>query len=166
MNAVIENTVEIARTPEAVFDYLADQENEVQWNPDCVSMERLTAGPVGVGTRFRAKWKQGPLVETVCTHFERPRMWRYENGGQINVVLTVTLEPTSSGGTRMTSHGQWTPHGWFRLVFPIFARVMRRAERDVIANARRALEERRDTPAVTAVEVAGSRMDAASTRSS
>ncbi len=103
MNAVIENTVEIARTPEAVFDYLADQGNEVHWNPDCVSMEPLTAGPLGVGSRFRAKWKQGPVVETECTHFERPRMWRYENGGPISVVLTVTLEPTSSGGTRMTS---------------------------------------------------------------
>ena len=155
MLAVIENTVEIARTPEAVFDYLADQGNEIQWNPDCVSMEKLTAGPVGVGTRFRAKWKQGPVVETECTRFERPRMWRYENGGQISVVLTVTLEPTPSGGTRMTSHGEWTPNGWFRLVFPVFVRVMRRAERGVVANARRALEERRDATGAAVVQVAG-----------
>jgi uncharacterized protein YndB with AHSA1/START domain len=155
MLAVIENTVEIARTPEAVFDYLVDQGNEVQWNPDCVSMEKLTAGPVGVGTRFRAKWKQGPVVETECTRFERPRMWRYENGGQISVVLTVTLEPTPSGGTRMTSHGEWTPSGWFRLVFPVFVRVMRRAERGVVANASRALEERRDATGAAVVQVAG-----------
>jgi uncharacterized protein YndB with AHSA1/START domain len=155
LNAVIENTVEIARTPEAVFDYLADQRNEVQWNPDCVSMEPLTAGRLGVGSRFRAKWKQGPVVETECTHLERPRMWRYENGGPISVVLTITLEPTSSGGTRMTSHGQWTPHGWFQFAFPVFIRVMRRAERGVMANARRALEEGLDAPPAAAVEVAG-----------
>ena len=155
MLAVIENTVEIARTPEAVFDYLADQGNEIRWNPDCVSMEKLTAGPVGVGTRFRAKWKQGPVVETECTRFERPRMWRYENGGQISVVLTVTLEPTPSGGTTLTSHGEWTPNGWFRLVFPVFIRVMRRAERGVVANARRALEERRDAPGAVIAQVTG-----------
>ncbi len=155
MLAVIENTVEIARTPEAVFDYLADHGNEVQWNPDCVSMEKLTAGPVAVGTRFRAKWKQGPVVETECTRFERPRMWRYENGGQISVVLTVTLEPTPSGATRMASHGEWTPSGWFRLVFPVFVQVMRRAERGVVANARRALEERRDATGAAVVQVAG-----------
>ena len=155
MTAVIENTVEIARSPEAVFDYLADQGNEVHWNPDCVSMQKLTEGPIGVGTRFRAKWKQGPVVETECTRFERPRMWRYENGGQISVVLTVTLEPIPSGGTRMTSHGEWTPHGWFRLVFPLFIRVMRRAERGVVANARRALEERRDAAAAAVARVAG-----------
>ncbi len=155
MPAVIENTVEIARTLEAVFDYLADQGNEVQWNPDCVSIEKLTVGPVGIGTRFRAKWKQGPVVETECTRFERPRMWRYENGGQISVVLTVTLEPTPSGATRMTSHGEWTASGWFRLVFPVFVQVMRRAERGVVANARRALEERRDARGAAVVQVAG-----------
>jgi uncharacterized protein YndB with AHSA1/START domain len=154
MTAIIENTTEIARTPEAVFDYLANQENEVEWNPDCVSMVKLTDGPMGRGTRFRAKWKQGPFVETECTKFERPRMWRYENGGPISVVLTVTLEPAQNGGTRMTSHGQWTPHGWFRLVFPVFIRRMRRAEHDVIANARVALEKRRDIEA-TGVVAAG-----------
>jgi uncharacterized protein YndB with AHSA1/START domain len=155
MTAVIENTVDIARTPEAVFDYLADQGTEVQWNPDCVSMQKLTDGPVGVGTRFRAKWKQGPVVETECTRFDRPRMWRYENGGQISVVLTVTLEPSPSGGTRMTSHGEWTPHGWFRLAFPVFIRMMRRAERTVVANACRALEEGRDAKAAALAQVAG-----------
>jgi hypothetical protein len=70
MTAIIENAVEIARTPHDVFDFLADQGNEVLWNPDCVSMEKLTDGPVGVGTRFRAKWKQGPAVESVCTRFD------------------------------------------------------------------------------------------------
>ena len=34
MSAVIENTIEIARRPEVVFDYLADQGNEVHWNPE------------------------------------------------------------------------------------------------------------------------------------
>jgi energy-coupling factor transporter transmembrane protein EcfT len=70
-------------------------------------------------------------------------------------VLTVTLEPTPSGGTRMTSHGEWTPHGWFRLAFPVFIRVMRRAERSVVANACRALEEGRDATAAALAQVAG-----------
>ena len=147
MTAVIENVVDIARTPEAVFDYLSDMRNELQWNPDCLSVEKLTADEIGLGSRFRAKWKQGPAIETVCTLFDRPRIWRYENGGPASVVLTISLEPTANGGTRMTSHGEWTPHGWFRLAFPVFIQVMRRAERGIVANARLALEEGRDEPA-------------------
>ena len=42
MTTLIENSIEIARTPEDVFDYLSDMGNEVRWNPDCVSMEQLT----------------------------------------------------------------------------------------------------------------------------
>lgn len=143
VTAVIENSVEIARSPEDVFDYLSDMANEAEWNPDCVSMEPLTAGPVGVGSRFRAKWKQGPFVVAECTRHDRPRTWTYLNGGPISVGLTVTLEPTP-GGTRLTSRGEWTPHGLFRLIFPIFIRQMRRAEVGVVGNAKIALEDFRD----------------------
>ena len=100
MATVIENVIEIARTPEDVFDYLSDLGNEVRWNPDCLSMERLTDGPVGVGTRFRAKWKQGPVIFPEVTAYERPRNWTYANGGSIACVMDITLEPTSSGGTQ------------------------------------------------------------------
>ena len=155
MSAVIENTVEIARMPEEVFDYLADQGNEVHWNPDCVSMQKLTAGPVGVGTRFRAKWKQGPVIFPEVTAYERPRTWTYANGGSIACILRISLEPTSSGGTRMTSHGTWSANGLARLFFPIFIRTMRKAEVQVVASARRALEAHEDRTATAFVEVAG-----------
>lgn len=110
-------------------------------------MERLTDAPVGVGTRFRAKWKLGPVVFPEVTAYERPRTWTYVNGGSIACVLTITLEPTSSGGTRLTSHGLWSANGFARLIFPVFIRTMRKAEVQVLANARRALEASQDRTA-------------------
>jgi hypothetical protein len=112
-----------------------------------VSVERLTDGPVDVGTKFRAKWKQGPAVVTEVTVFDRPRTWTYVNGGSISCVLKITLEPTSGGGTRLTSRGLWKPNGLARLFFPVFIRVMRKAEVQVVANARRALEASADRTA-------------------
>ncbi len=147
MATVIENVIEIARTPEDVFDYLSDLANEVRWNPDCLSMERLTDGPVGVGTRFRAKWKQGPVIFPEVTAYERPRNWTYANGGSIACVMDITLEPTSSGGTRLTSRGTWSANGLAQLFFPLFIRTMRKAEVQVVAHARRALEAREDRTA-------------------
>jgi uncharacterized protein YndB with AHSA1/START domain len=110
-------------------------------------MERLTDGPVGVGTRFRAKWKQGPVVFTEVTAYERPTSWTYVNGGSIGCVLTITLEPTSSGGTRLIARGLWSANGLARLFFPVFIRTMRKAEVQVLTNARRALEASQDRTA-------------------
>ena len=45
---------------------------ELEWNPRCRAMEKLTDGPVGVGTRYRAKWKGSPHVELeTCLPIER-----------------------------------------------------------------------------------------------
>ena len=148
MATLIENVIEIARTPEDVFDYLSDLGNEVRWNPDCLSMEQLTDGPVGVGTRFRAKWKQGPVVFPEVTAYERPRTWTYVNGGSIACVLKdharADVERRDKADRRA---GLWSANGLARLFFPVFIRTMRKAEVQVVANARRALEAHEDRTA-------------------
>ncbi len=84
---------------------------------------------------------------TEMTAYERPSNWAYVNGGSIACDLRITLEPTSSGGTRLTSRGLWSANGLARLFFPVFIRTMRKAEVQVVANARRALEARADQTA-------------------
>ncbi|MEY2455013.1 MAG: hypothetical protein QOK06_107, partial [Acidimicrobiaceae bacterium] len=60
--AVIESAALIDSSPEQVFDYLSDPVNELEWNPKVEIMERLTVGPIGVGTRWRAKWSKSKVV--------------------------------------------------------------------------------------------------------
>jgi hypothetical protein len=52
--ARIEGEIVIGRPVDVVFDYVADQSNERQYNPQMVRAEKITAGPVGKGTRFRS----------------------------------------------------------------------------------------------------------------
>lgn len=145
---VIENTVQIDRAPEDVFDYLVDLRNELEWNPGTESMEKLTDGEMGVGTRFLAKWKQSKHIEVECTEYERPRRWTYVNGGPVSVTLTIEL--TAHGtGTQLHSSFDAQPNGWFRLVFPIFIRMMRRHERQNMANLKAALEQPARQPDAT-----------------
>ena len=49
---VISNSVEIRCTPEEAFDYLSDHRNELEWNPGIESIDKLTDGPVGLGTKY------------------------------------------------------------------------------------------------------------------
>jgi uncharacterized protein YndB with AHSA1/START domain len=48
-----ENVVTIDRAPGDVFAYLADFEHIPRWNHAISETRKLTAGPVGVGTRYR-----------------------------------------------------------------------------------------------------------------
>ena len=85
---VIENQATIACTPEELFDYCVDLRNELEWNPTVISMEKLTDGPIGVGTRYLARWKGAPsAIEVTCVEFDRPRRWVHDNGGPIAVHL-------------------------------------------------------------------------------
>ena len=137
----LKNTVVIGCTPEDAFDYLSDLRSELEWNPACREMGKLTEGPVGLGTRYRAKWSSSPYVELETVAYDRPRSWTMHNGGPIEVRFTCTLLPVAKG-TRLTADFTPTPHGWFRLVFPVFLVVMRRQEKHNMGLIKEALERR------------------------
>ena len=48
-----ENTVTIQRPADEVFAFLADFENIPRWNYAIEETKKASAGPVGVGTRYR-----------------------------------------------------------------------------------------------------------------
>ena len=139
--AVISNSVVIRCTPEQAFDYLSDLRSELEWNPTCERMEKVTDGPVGPGTRFRAKWKLSPLVELKIVEYDRPRRWTAHNGGPLEVTMTVQLEPVSDG-TRLSAHFVARPHGFLRLIFPILHRRLSADERANMGHIRDALERK------------------------
>ena len=139
--AVIRNSVDIRSPQDVVFAYLSDLRSELEWNPACQRMEMLTDGPVGVGSRFRAKWKGGPAVEVEIVAFEPPRTWTAHNGGPVEVTFSGRLDPTSAG-TRLTAEFVARPHGWFRVVFPVFLVMIKRQERANMTHLRESLERR------------------------
>ena len=137
---VIENSVLLPCSPEVAFDYLSDNRSELEWNPRCQSMEKVTDGPVGVGTRMRAKWRNSPAVELEVVSFERPHSWAIHSGGPIEVNFHARLEPVSEGTLLFVSF-EPIPHGWARLAFPLLLRMLRRGERANMALIRAAVEK-------------------------
>lgn len=141
---VIRNSVLIRCSPVQAFDYLSDHRAELEWNPRCEVMEKISPGPVALGTRYRAKWKRSPYVEVETTHFDRPHTWTVHNEGPIEVTFTCTLEPVA-GGTILQAQFAARPHGWFRLVFPLFLLLIRHEEKANMGYIRDALERRAPT---------------------
>ena len=74
--ARVSGEILINRPVEQVFDYAADQRNEPIYNPRMLRSEKVTDGPIGVGTRFRATARSGRrLVEMLIeiTEYDRAR---------------------------------------------------------------------------------------------
>ena len=142
----IEGEIVIDRPAAEVFDFVVDERNEPSYNPRIVAVEKLSPGPVGRGTRFRAE--AGARGRTVgmaieITAYERPR--RFASSVRMaaaHIQGGLTFDPLA-GGTRMRWAWEVRPRGWYRLLTPIIARSGRRQERATWAGLKQFLEERR-----------------------
>ena len=141
--ARIEGEIVIGRPIDAVFDYVADQSNEPQYNPQMVRAEKITPGPVGRGTRFRsAVASMGRTAEMLieCTAYDRPKLLATTTTmAQADISYTLTFEPAPAG-TRMRWSGQVQPKGAFRLLGPVITRVGIRQEERIWASLKKHLE--------------------------
>jgi uncharacterized membrane protein len=133
----------IERPVEEVFDYVADQRNEPIYNPQMLQSEKITDGPIGVGTRFRAVAKSGRravemLIEV--TEFQRPgRLGSRTTMSSVGVDGGLTFEPVA-GATRMSWSWKVSPRGPLRLLGPLVARLGRRQEQTIWAELKAQLE--------------------------
>jgi Polyketide cyclase / dehydrase and lipid transport len=141
--AKIEGEIVIGRPVDTVFDYVADQSNEPQYNPQMVRAEKITPGPVGKGTRFRsAAASMGRTAEMLveCTGYDRPRLLESTTTmRQADISYTLRFEPAPAG-TRMQWSGQVRLKGTFRLLSPVITWLGTRQEQRIWAALKEHLE--------------------------
>jgi len=150
--ARIEGEIVIGRPVDVVFDYVADQSNEPQYNPQMVRAEKITPGPVGKGTRFRsAVASRGRTADMLieCTGYDRPELFvTTTTMAQADISYTLRFEPTPAG-TQMRWLGQMQPKGAFRLLGPVITWLGRRQEQRIWAALKQHLEATPAPPATT-----------------
>ena len=71
----IQNSIEIDRPAEVVFDYCVEPANEPEWNPRTRWIRRLGEGPLNVGSRFEGEWINGSAMTVEFERFDRPTAW-------------------------------------------------------------------------------------------
>jgi carbon monoxide dehydrogenase subunit G len=143
--ARIEGEIVINRPVDEVFDFVADERNEPRYNPRMLSSEKLSPGPIGPGTRFRAEFasRRRPVAMTIeFTGYQRPRrLASWSRLPMMDIRGALTFDPVP-GGTRMRWSWDAEPRGVLKLAFPMFARIGRRQERDTWTSLKRLLEAR------------------------
>lgn len=143
----VQGELVIGRPVEDVFDFAADERNEPRYNRRMVRAEKLTPGPIGVGTRFRADMKAIPRpteMTTELTGFERPRSLTLTTRlSWMDIEGRLTFDPVPEG-TRMRWQWELHPHGLLRLAGPLIGSMGRRQEQVIWTNLKRLLEAQDD----------------------
>jgi Polyketide cyclase / dehydrase and lipid transport len=139
----IEGEIVIDRPVDEVFDFVADARNELRYNPRMLRAEKLTPGPIGLGTRFRDEIRSmgRPAEITIeVIGYERPR--RLTNSihmSTMDVRGGLTFDPVPPG-TRMRWAWELTPRGVFKLMTPVIAGIGRRMEQRGWASLKHVME--------------------------
>jgi uncharacterized protein YndB with AHSA1/START domain len=145
--AQIQGELVIKRPVHEVFDFVADERNEPLYNPRICRAEKLSPGPIGRGTRFRAEAvmvgrRTGMTIE--YTAYERPRRLASSiHMPAADIVGTLRFDPVTNG-TRMGWSWVVRPRGLYRLLTPFIVRVGRRQEQENWGGLKRFLEAREE----------------------
>ncbi len=127
----LNETVRVERPPDDVFDAWARIDRATRHSPAVVERTKLTEGPIGKGTRFRAvdRWPGMDVGYTVeVTVFDRPEriaaIWSDPLSGGWDAIFEER-----GGGTEMRFHATLHPagiHGLaLRLSWPWYRRQVR-----------------------------------------
>lgn len=128
-------TTMIRRSPEDVFAVLADVRLNAEWASASVEAEKITPGPVGLGTVAREVSQfmgRRMEVRSEVIEFEPDRKLGYlTSGGPFPFRGSFATEPID-GGTRLTATFEAQPDGLFRFADRLFGMLaMRQFVRDL-----------------------------------
>jgi uncharacterized protein YndB with AHSA1/START domain len=124
----ITETFVVAAAPEAVFDFVTNPSNLRNWQTSKTSVEQLSAGPPGLGTRVRERTKPpgGKEFEQIVefTEYDRPRRFHVHIvEGPQPIDGTWIFEPDGAH-TKVSFMAEGELRGPMRFLTPIVQRVM------------------------------------------
>ena len=140
MPIVIE-TGETDLAADTTFDYVANFENIVEWDPGVSAARKVTPGPVGVGTEYALDLQYGgaPLSMVYrITEWDPPRLVVLEgDGSRSHAIDRIAFKPTSTG-TVVDYRADIRLKGLYRLAQPFLGKLFR----DIGDGAARGLDGR------------------------
>jgi uncharacterized protein YndB with AHSA1/START domain len=129
-----------------VAAYCCDPDNVTAWYANIKAVQRETAGPVTLGSRFR--FTSGFLGRTLEYTYEvvdlvpAERFVMRSDRGPFPMETTYTWADADDGGTWMTLRNRGGPTAFAGLANPILATAIRRATTKDLARLKSILENR------------------------
>ncbi|HNB36687.1 MAG TPA: SRPBCC family protein [Anaerolineales bacterium] len=127
-----------------VFAFVANPNNMPKWNSAVVSLEQVTPGTVGVGTKFKSIGEMmGRRIEgeMQITAYEPDTKCGFQvTAGPMQVNLTMIFK-TVGTGTKVSLNAQGNPGGLFKLAEGVMAGQVKSMMEGNLARLKAALEK-------------------------
>jgi hypothetical protein len=140
----VETQIEIDRPRRMVAAYSSDPDNATAWYENIMSVDWKTPRPVAVGSRivFVATFLGRRLAYTyeVREMVADERLVMRTAEGPFPMETTYTWDDAAEGRTNMTLRNRGEPSGSFKLLGPVMALAIRRANRKDLARLKAVLE--------------------------
>jgi uncharacterized membrane protein len=137
--------VVIDRPRAVVAAYAGDPSNAPEWYANIKAVEWKTDPPIRIGSRmaFVAQFLGRRLAYTyeVVEWVPEERLVMRTAEGPFPMETTYTFESAGERSTRMTLRNRGEPSGFSRVVAPLMASAMRRANRKDLAHLKKLLEQ-------------------------
>lgn len=134
---------------EETFAFIADFANSSRWDPGVATSERIDAGPVGLGARYRLgvrmRGRVAPMEYRITTYEPPTRVVLTGEGSGISAVDEIRFAPRADGtGTAIDYTADIRLGGWMRLIQPFVGGAFEKIAKDALGGMQRALDERAD----------------------
>jgi len=131
MIRVVESVV-IARPVETVFDAAAHPQTQLAWDPGTLKhVEPLTPAPLGLGARYRGRFKGMGTVEYEFAEFDRPRRFAHLARMPFGTIRHGFSFESVPDGTILTQEGVVEPTLLGRLLAPLMRRMLAKRFRTI-----------------------------------
>jgi len=135
--------VTINRPPQDVFDFVANHANDKLWKPFVTVSKQISAGAIGVGTRFEV----GTLISNryfasnvEIVEYEPHRWYVYKSNAQpFPFIAQLSFESITSG-TAIRGQVEFQAHGLWKVFAPIIQAFFKSQEKHTFSQLKKVLE--------------------------
>lgn len=136
--------ITIARPPQEVAEYACHPDNAPTWYVNIKSAEWRSNPPLQIGSliAFQAQFlgKKLDYVYEIIELQPGEKLVMRTADGPFPMETTYTFGPLPEGHTRMTLRNRGEPSGFSKLMAPLMARMMRKANRKDLELLKKILE--------------------------
>jgi hypothetical protein len=127
----VDSSVSLNTPAKAVFDYLCDPNNQVDWTPNFIEMLEGPSGAPGLGMHYKGRLKAFGSVNFVVDRWEPGRMFRVDTDPKVGRLTHQFTVVSVGGGSQVDHVVEFEPKGVLRLVSPVMNLLIKKMIADL-----------------------------------